>query len=52
MRNVKCGEECIDLRRVDGPWSENVLESGLEVMGIKLYSRVLTSLFNVSLNTT
>ena len=49
MRNVKCGEECIDLHRVDGPWSENMPESGFEVIGITLYSGVLT---NDSLNTT
>ena len=49
MRNLKCGEECIDLHRVNGPWSENVPESGFEVIGITLYSGVLT---NDSLNTT
>ena len=49
---MKHGEECINLCGVDGPWSENVPESGYEDIGIKLYSGALTSLFNDSLNTT
>lgn len=35
-RDVKGGEECTDLGRIDRPWSENVLESELEVMGIEV----------------
>ena len=35
-RDVKRGEECPDLGGVDCSWGENVLESELEVVGIKV----------------
>jgi len=35
-RDMKRGEECTDLCRVNRPWSEKVLESELEVMGVEV----------------
>jgi len=33
---MKRGEECTDLCGVNRPWSEKVLESELEIMGIEV----------------